>query len=41
MATNEDISDATFYGVSASGLGHLFWEQVPKGNRVFELHHAD
>ena len=41
MATNEDISDTTFYGVSANGLGHLFWEQVPKGNRVFEPHYAD
>ena len=34
-------STKVFYSVSASGLGHLFREQVPKGNRVFESHHGD
>ena len=30
-----------FISMSASGLSHLFWEQVLKGNRVFESRHAD
>ena len=34
-------STKIFYSVSASGLGHLVWDQVPKGNRVFESHHGD